>query len=344
VRPQGIAGYRLEAELQRRGIRHRVALAGFHVGPAEYPSGTLFIPRHGNPPDFPKELAAMLASAAGAGGPLAAQGIETSFEIGGLSLGSAEMPSVRPVRVGLLSGEGVDPSSFGFLWHLLDHDVGLRHDRLDLARLPQIELAEFDALVLPDGDYDDHVPEKTRQALDAWVKDGGLLIAIGDAVTWLQGHQMTSIKKWEPPKAADDPETSGSEDAATAEQLGISGRPIFTPGAALATRMQRLHPLTAGLPAPPAVLYEGSLVLRATGDPRKDVLVVADEHPVLAGFAFPEAEQRLAGSLLVGQEGRGKGSVIVFAEDPDFRLFWRATAPIFLNALLYGPSAGLGAR
>jgi hypothetical protein len=342
VRPQGLASYRLEAELQRRGIRHRVALAGFHVGPAEYPAGTLFIPRHGNPSDLASELAAMLAQ--GAAGPMTAQGIDSSFEVGGLSLGSAEMPSVRPVRVGLLSGEGVDPTSFGFLWHLLDRDVGLRHDRLDLARLPQVDLAEFDVLVLPDGDYDDHLPEKTRQALDAWVKDGGLLVAIGDAVAWLQAHQMTSIKKWEPPKASDDPESSASEDSATAEQLGISGRPIFTPGAALATRMQRRHPLTIGLPAPPAVLYEGTLVLRATGDPQKDVLVAADEHPVVAGFAFPEAEQRLSGSLLVGQESRGKGTLVLFAEDPDFRLFWRATAPLFLNALLYGPSVGLGGR
>jgi len=277
-------------------------------------------------------------------GPLGAQGIDTSAEVGGLSLGSADMRPVRAVRVGLLSGDGVDAASFGFLWHLLDRDIGLQHDRLDLAHLAHVDLADFDALVLPDGDYDDHVPEKTRQALDAWVKDGGVLVAIGDAVSWLQEHQMTSIKKWEPPKAADDPESSGGEDTATAEQLGIAGRPIFTPGAALATRMQRLSPLTIGLAAPPVVLYEGTLVLRATGDPQKDVLLAAEEHPVVAGFAFPEAEQRLSGALLVGEEPRGKGSLVLFAEDPDFRLFWRATAPIFLNALLYGPSVGLGGR
>jgi hypothetical protein len=254
------------------------------------------------------------------------------------------MARVRSTRVGLLSGEGVDPTSFGYLWHLFDREIGLRHDRLDLARLSQVDLADFDALVLPDGDYDDHVSEKTRQALDAWIKDGGMLVAIGDAVGWLQDHQLTAIKKWEPPKATDDPESSGSEDSATAEQLGIAGRPIFTPGAALASRMQPHHPLTLGLASSPAVLYEGTLVLRATGDPQKDVLVAADEHPVIAGFAFPEAEQRLSGALLVGAESRGKGSLVLFAEDPDFRLFWRGTAPILLNALLYGPSVGLGGR
>jgi hypothetical protein len=108
--------------------------------------------------------------------------------------------------------------------------------------------------------------------------------------------------------------------------------------------MQPLHPLTAGLAASPPVLYEGSTVWKTFGDPRKDVLVAQDESPVLAGFAWPEAEERLAGSLLVGMEPRGSGALVLFAQDPAYRLFWRATAPIFLNALLYGPSAGVGGR
>ncbi|MEA2695030.1 MAG: hypothetical protein QOJ16_4417 [Acidobacteriota bacterium] len=335
VRPQGLATYRLAAALQRRGLHYRVALTGFSVEGTEYPSGTLFVPRHGNP-DLDKALGGLLAENG-----LAAQGIAASFEIKGLSLGSREMAAVRPVRVGLVSGEGVDPTSFGFLWSLLDRQIGVRHDRLDLSRLGEVELGELDVLVFPDGDYG-RVPEKTREVLDGWIKAGGELVAIGDAVTWLAEHQMTTVKKWEPPKDKEkgDPELSEELEAPS----GLALRAIATPGAALATRMQGNHPLTVGLDASPAVLVEGSLVLRAMGDPRKDVLVAQTERPVIAGFAFPEAEQRLAGSLLVGAENRGKGSVILFAQNPAFRLFWRATTPIFLNAVLYGPSTGLGGR
>jgi hypothetical protein len=237
-----------------------------------------------------------------------------------------------------VGGDGVDPTSFGFLWSLLDRQIGVRHDRLDLGRLAG-QLGEIDVLVLPDGDYD-RMPEKTRETLDAWIKAGGELIAMGDATTWLAAHQMTTIKKWEPPKeGAGDPEMPDSEPPLPAV---LASRSIATPGAAVATRMQANHPLTVGLEASPAVLVEGSLVLKTTGDPRKDVLVALTEHPLVAGFAFPEAEERLAGSLLVGVEGRGKGSVVLFAQNPAFRLFWRATTPIFLNAVLYGPSAGLG--
>jgi hypothetical protein len=317
-------------------------MATFSSGGVSYPAGTLFIPRGLNGSLAGGNIREILQSLLQENG-LRAQGVSSSYEIKGSSLGSNDMPSVRPVRVGLLSGDGVDVTSFGFLWYLLDRQIGVNHDRLDLAQLRQIPLADFDVLILPDGAYDDHIGDRMKTALDGWVKAGGVLVAIGDAVTWLQDKELTTIKRWTPPKkddkadAEEDPELSE-----TPAQKQLAQRPIFTPGAVLATRMQPRHPLTLGLATSPDVLYEGSTVLKATGDPRQDVLLAADDSPIAAGFAWPEAAQRLAGSLLVGSEQRGKGSVVLFVQDPDYRLFWRATMPIFLNAVLLGPSTGLG--
>ncbi|MFL6195878.1 MAG: M14 family metallopeptidase [Thermoanaerobaculia bacterium] len=339
VPPQGLASYRLAAELQKRQVRYRVALAGFTGGGASYPAGTLFIPRRAND-DGVREALQGLLQADG----LTAQAISSSYEIKGLSLGSSDMPAVRSARVGVISGEGVDATSFGFLWYLLDRQVGVDHDRLDLAQLRQVPLADFNVLVFPSGAYD-QINDKLKDSLDAWVKAGGVLVAIGDAVTWLQDKELTSIKRWQAPKKDDkddDPKAEDPESAESPAEKQLSQRPIFTPGAVLATRMQPRHPLTLGLSASPDVLYEGSNVLKTTGDPRQDVLVAVDSSPVVAGFAWPEAEQRLAGSLLVGTEQRGRGSVVLFAQDPAYRLFWRATTPILLNAVLFGPSTGLG--
>jgi Zinc carboxypeptidase len=341
VRPRGLATYRLAAQLQERGLRHRVARTSFLAGGASFPSGTLFVPRLGNPADLDAQLGELLAE-----GGLGAEGVATSYDFEGLSLGSREMMAVRRVRTGLVGGPGVDPTSFGFLWFLLDRQIGVPHDRIDLAQLGRVDLGEIDVLLLPEGDYEDQISDKVRQQLDSWVQTGGVLVAVGGAASWLQKHEWTTVKAWEAPKEEEgDPESPdglGEPGAAGAqEQLE---RPIFTPGAALATRMQPNHPLTLGLEAAPPVLVEGSLVLRPTGDPRKDVLVAREESPVIAGFAFPEAEERLAGALLVGVEPRGRGSVVLFAQDPAYRLFWRAPTPILLNALLYGPSAGLGGR
>ncbi|HSG39778.1 MAG TPA: M14 family zinc carboxypeptidase [Thermoanaerobaculia bacterium] len=342
VPPQGISSYRLAAALQKREIRFRVALAGFSDGSTSYPAGTLFIPRRDNGENLQATLQGLLQE-----NRLTGRAVASSYQIQGLSLGSRDMTSVRPVRVGIVSGDGVDPTSFGFLWYLLDRQIGIDHDRLDLGQLRQIALEDFDVLILPSGSYDDRINDRLKDSLDAWIKAGGVMVAIGDAVNWLQDKEMTTIKRWTPPKKEDGDEASRPEDEDpeaedSAIERQLAERPIFTPGAVLATRMQAQHPLTLGLAAPPDVLYEGTTVLRTTGDPRQDVLVAVDESPVIAGFAWPEAEQRLAGSLLVGTERRNRGSVVLFAQDPAYRLFWRATTPILLNALLYGPSAGLG--
>jgi hypothetical protein len=340
VPPQGVASYRLAADLQKRGVSHRVALGGFTSDQTQYPAGTLFIPRRGNADDLRATLEKLLAQ-----GSLTAQAVASSYGFAGISLGSNDMPSVRPVRIGLVGGEGVDVTSFGFLWHLIDRQIGLDYDRLDVSQLRQIGLADYDVLVLPSGDYGDRIGDKTREAIDAWIKAGGELVAVGDAVVWLQDNQMTSVKRWQPPKEDKEEDDASSEDpegADSAVDKDLARRPIYTPGAVLATRMQPVHPLTLGLATPPDVLVEGTLVLRPTGDPRQDALVALDESPVIAGFAWPEAEERLAGSLLVGSESRGRGGVVLFAQDPAFRLFWRATTPLLLNALLFGPSAGLG--
>lgn len=341
VPPQGIASYRLAAALQKRQVRYRVALASFTGGGVSFPAGTLFIPRRANPENVRDILQGLLQ-----GDGLNAQAIGSSWEFKG-SLGSNDMAAVRPVRVGLISGDGVDATSFGYLWYLLDRQIGVDHDRIDLAQIRQVPLSDFDVLVFPSGAYDDRIGDKVKESLDGWVKAGGVLVAIGDAVSWLQDKELTSIKRWTPPKKDAAEDSKASEDPEASEspvEKQLSQRPLFTPGAVLATRMQAQHPLTLGLTAPPDVLYEGSLVLKTTDDPRQDVLMAIDDSPVVAGFAWPEAEQRLAGSLLVGTESRGRGSVVLFAQDPAYRLFWRGTAPILLNALLYGPSTGLGRR
>ncbi len=343
VPPQGVAGYRLAAALQRRHLHYRLALGAFSAAGASYPAGTLFIPRRANPDGVRDTLQELLQESS-----LTARSLASSYEIQGISLGSHDMVAVRPVRVGLVSGEGVDATSFGFLWYLLDRQIGVDHDRIDLAQLRQIPLGEFDVLVFPSGNYEDRIGDKVKEALDGWIKAGGELVAVGDAVTWLQDKELTSIKRWTPPKKGkDEKESAQAEDPESVEspvEKQLAQRAIFTPGAVLATRMQPQHPLTAGLATAPDVLYEGSNVLKATGDPRQDVLVADDDSPVVAGFAWPEAEQRLAGSLLVGTEPRGRGSVVLFAQDPAYRLFWRATTPIFLNAVLFGPSTGLGGK
>jgi hypothetical protein len=157
---------------------------------------------------------------------------------------------------------------------------------------------------------------------------------VGGAIDWLRRRDLTAVEEWQPEENGDgDPESP----AALPGEVAID-RPLYVPGAVVATEMRRGHPLTAGLASPPPTLVAGTRPLLATGEPQSDVLVVAHRDPVLAGFAWPESRRRLAGSLLVSSEAVGDGRLVLFAQEPGFRLFWRGTMPLFLNAVMFGPS------
>jgi hypothetical protein len=62
----------------------------------------------------------------------------------------------------------------------------------------------------------------------------------------------------------------------------------------------------------------------------------------LGGLLWPEAAGRLAHTAYATRESRGRGQVILFADDPVFRGWTLGTRRMLINALLYGP--GLGTR
>lgn len=348
VPPRGLASYRFAARLQHEGVRYRLLLASARLDGETYPPGTLFIPRLANRDDLEALIEELAASI---GVPVLRAG--TSWDEDGVSLGSNQVAAVREVQVGLFLGDGLDPTSVGALWHVLDREIELPVTLLDVDRVGRLDLASFDTLVLADGGVD--WDEKDVAAVKGWLEAGGTLVAVGETVLDLVDLDLADFEHWQ---AEDDEEDgdvdggdpdepqqdSGDDDHHHGRGAALEDLPLETPGAIIATEARMGHPLIAGLPRSPPVLVRGETVLLATGKPQRDLLLAAEEAPVITGFAWPQAEERLAGSLLVGLERHGEGRVIVFAQDPAFRVFWRGTMPLFLNAVMYGPSVLAGGR
>jgi hypothetical protein len=330
VPPSGLETYRFAAALLREGIPFRVGLEGTTAGARSLPAGTLFVPRSGR-----ADIATALAPLAlDAGVELVP--VDTSFSTAGIPLGSERMVPVRKPRIGVVAGPGVSSTSFGALWHLLDRIVGLEHSVLDISSLASSDLSRFSALLLPEGGGYGRLGDEEVARLTAWVSRGGVLVAVGGAVDWLHGHDLSAVAARKLDEASEEGDDEGGG-ASAADTDRVWETELMVPGSIVATEM-RHHPLTAGVPAPPPVLFWGDTFHDATGDPQQDVLRVRGNDPLLAGVAWSEAREQLPGALLVAAEEHGDGQVVVFTQDPAFRLFWRGTMPLLLNALMYGPS------
>ena len=67
----------------------------------------------------------------------------------------------------------------------------------------------------------------------------------------------------------------------------------------------------------------------------------APEALHLGGLLWPEAAGRISQTAYLTREGMGRGQMILFAGDPNFRGYFWGTERLFLNAVLLGPGMGV---
>jgi hypothetical protein len=252
-------------------------------------------------------------------------------EPGHPSLGSADVIPVRAPRIALLAEGPVRGYSFGWAWYTLEEQYGIPTTVLRAGSLASTPLDEFDTLVLPDLSSASRLArelgEEGLARLRRWVRDGGTLVAIGEAVELARDTLgLLDLRSWY--------ETEEGEGAA----------PFEVPGAILAGRVDTLRWLAAGLRGAvlPVLVGSSRILLEPDGPPdsRKRVVVAyAEDGLRLSGHLWPENEARLPGAVLVYEQRAERGRVIAFAEEPNFRGYWRGANRLFLNAVVVGPSA-----
>ena len=116
--------------------------------------------------------------------------------------------------------------------------------------------------------------------------------------------------------------------------------PEAVPGAIFRATLDRTTPLTYGydqttLP----VLVDSAYFFRPSKEGTNAVVFAPDEQSLrIAGFVWPDNTERLLrGAAYVLDEPTGRGHVVLYAEDPNFRAIWRSTTRLFFNSFLFQP-------
>ena len=316
--------YRFVGLLLREGIRFGVSDSDLAIGERTFARGSLVILQGSN---RGSDLDARLGRAVQTTG-VTVVPLESGW-MGGTALGSERIRFVKDPKIALVGGPGTSSTSFGMLWHTLDIDTPIPHSVLSLDALRTIDLERYEVVVFPDGDYTDRMPKRITEKLQNWIRGGGTVIAIGGASSYLRAKdvEISKLKPWEPPKK--------KEEEPPADERYHDFR---IPGSAFRTSMNHRSYLTFGVPRAPTVLVAGSRAFLPVAHRVDNIVTIDAKNPLVAGVAWPESIERLKGSVYLVTESYGRGSVITFVDDPHFRLFWRGTLPLFLNAVIYSPS------
>ena len=208
--------------------------------------------------------------------------------------------------------------------HLRDH-----YDTIIFAEAAARQIMDGMAPGSVPGQYAGGIGEPGADALREFVTQGGTLVALGNA-------SMFAIEQF----------NLGVTNAVA----GLNTNQFFCSGSLLRVELNNPnHPVNAGLPANPAVMFERNPVFDTRPTFRGRVLASypKDRNPLLSGFLL--GADRIEGKAAALDADYGQGHIILLGFRPQWRGQAHGTYKFLFNALYYSsamtePSEGGGGR
>lgn len=252
----------------------------------------------------------------------------TGFSTSGPDLGSSQVRIINTPRIGILRGEGTSSLNYGELWYFFEQELNYPVTSLDTGYFSSVDLSKLDVLILPVGRYQDLLDEEGLARLSDWVKDGGKVIAIGQAMKAFAGKEGFDLKL---NKKAEQDTISKPNLVPYAQREREEIKDLIT-GSIIKTQMDNTHPMAFG--------YDDTyLSLKLSSDSYAllengfNVGYLQDSPEIVAGFVGSEAKEKIRNSLTFGMEPMGNGSFIYLVDNPLFRAFWQNGKLLFVNAI-----------
>jgi hypothetical protein len=349
--PWGTGAVGAVVEALAAGLKVRVAEEGTTIGGRTFGPGTAIVRPAENPEDTRSTLERI---AAAHHAEVAA--VDTGYPEAGVSLGSFKVRPLRAPHVLLAWDAPTSSQSAGWARWVLERRFGQRVSVVRVSSLGRLELDRFDVIVLPSGDYEEALGERMVGRLKTWVGDGGTLVALAEASRWLASEDVGLLSTTTQLRSGcPDREVKGDDESASATTCGTESdepydlataiepereRPDAVPGALLRVRLDEEHWLAAGTDGRIQAIVDSRRVFAPLKlDQGSNVGVYDVEDEVLAsGFVRDASRALLAQKAFLMHQPRGRGHVIAFAEDPNYRGYAEATELLFMNAILLGPA------
>ena len=322
----------LAAWLQQ-GVRVHVNDEPFTLGGREYNRGTLILKVAEND----DQLNSKIQEVQRAIGNFDVIATDTAFVESGAHMGGPDVKWVKPPKVLLVVNRPTN-SSCGHTWYLFDQVLKYPTTRVNGRDFSAIDLNRFNVIVLPDGRYSSSTgfSESRAKALSEWVRDGGTLITLRGATSWATGEKIGLLKNQLLQREV--PVAKKSEDASEkVKPEKVS--PDSAPGAFLHANVYQKHWVTYSYRPELDVFYSGNIILSPLSelDGRSLVTFAKKDDLMTSGFCWPNTLDLLAETPFLVSRSSGRGQVIAFVDDPNFRAMYPALQRLFINAVMFGP-------
>jgi len=307
--------------LLAKGVRVKMAMQQFTMNSTNYDYGTILIPLQ-NQEFTATEIQDMLGELQ-IENEVKFTAVQTGQTLG-IDLGSNQFRALSAPKIALFVGEGIDYAAAGELWHLLDQRMDILVTKLDINTLGGKDLSKYTTVIVPPT-YGS--PEKAAlEKLKDWTRGGGTLIGYGSALRWMSSENLLPLTF----KTIDNP----------AKNINFEQRADFNGaqaigGAIFETNLDRSHPIAFGYKNNQLPVFKNTTLFV---EPHKDSYrnpIKYTSQPLMSGYISKLNLEALKGSVPFQHNNYGRGDVIGFTENTQFRAFWYGTNKLLFNAIFF---------
>ncbi|MGE8377652.1 MAG: M14 family metallopeptidase, partial [Sphingobacterium sp.] len=270
----------------------------------------------------------------------------TGYSGMGIDLGSSGFKSLAPQNALLLTGNGISAYEAGEVWYTFERQLEQPILRLNIDQFSRVNLEEYQVLVMASGEYTG-LSSAAIERIQAWVKNGGTLIAFGRTGQWLAEQKIASFKFLDGrsdsvvPKEGKPTKTKERFNYASAQ--GREGTKRIG-GTYFNTEIDITHPIGYGYIQKTKPVYRNHTLFVELGDQAYNNVAIYSKSPLLNGYASAENQKKIAGTASILVENSGNGRIVYFVDDPLFRGISFGNARSFFNAVLLGQVLQSGIR
>ena len=287
-----------------------------------YDYGTIYIPVQ-NQKLNSTELFSFLKSVS-ADSHLKMNGVSTGLN-DGIDLGSNNFRNVKLPKVAILVGNGINVSDPGEIWHLFDQRYDMHVTKLDMTYFSRVDISKYTVLIAPSSRSMD---KRSVDKLKNWVRNGGVLIGYRSAANWLKSNKFINLEFVK--TKIDTIKNVSFEDRSKQSGAQVIGGAIFE------AKLDRSHPINFGYKNDKIALFRNTTIFIKADKRSYNNPIQYTDNPLLSGYISKENSKVIKNTVPFKVQRMGRGRVIVFTDNTNFRAFWYGTNKLLMNAVFFG--------
>ena len=164
--------------------------------------------------------------------------------------------------------------------------------------------------------------------LNTFAQNGGVVIGYRNALRWMNNHKLISLD-------FDRAKIDSVKNVSFEDRSKQSGAQVIG-GAIFEANIDRSHPINFGYKNDKIALFRNTTVFVKPNSRSYNNPIQYTKNPLLSGYISEENAKIIKNTVPFKVQRKGRGRVMVFTDNTNFRAFWYGTNKLLMNAVFFG--------